>query len=129
MPRTETQIHAGAGLSTEPDPVAAVRSAASAAIATLEGASCDLAFMFVSPHHAAALPIALAVAHEALKPGVLLGCGAIWIVGGAREVEDEPAVSIWAAHLPGAEIVPFALDYDQTPDGESFLGWPDEIPP
>lgn len=118
----------GAHLSTDPDPVVAVRTAAAAAAERLGGGSCDLAFLFVSPHHLAAMPIALAALYDALKPGALLGCSGIWIVGGDREVEDAPAVSIWAAHLPDTTVTPFALDYDQTPDGDAFLGWPDEIP-
>jgi small ligand-binding sensory domain FIST len=121
-------MRTGAGLSTEPDPVTAIREAVSDALAPLDGASCDLAFLFVSPHHAAAMPIVLGVAHDGLSPGALIGCSGIWIVGGAREVEDRPAVSVWAAHLPDTEITPFALTYDRTPDGDAFLGWPDEIP-
>jgi len=119
---------AGAGLSTDPDPVTAIRAAVAEALAPLGGESCDLAFLFVSPHHAGALPIVLGIAHEALKPRALLGCTGLWIVGGSREVEDEPAVSVWAAHLPDTEVVPFALTYDHTPDGDAFLGWPDEVP-
>lgn len=121
-------MRTGAGLSTDPDPVAAVRAAIAGATAPLGGASCDLAFLFVSPHHAAALPLLLGAARIELEPGVLLGCAGLWIVGGAREVEDQPAVSVWVAHLPDTKLQPFALTYDRTPDGDSFLGWPDEIP-
>ena len=124
----DERVRAGTGLSTEPDHVTAVRAAAADAASALEGRSCDLAFIFVSPHHAAALQVALAVLHETLAPRVVLGCSAMWIVGGAREVEDEPAVSVWAAHLPDTEVHPFALDYDRTPDGDAFLGWPDQVP-
>lgn len=121
-------MRTGAGLSTEPDTAAAVIEAATQALAPLEGSSCDLAFMFASPHHAAALPIALAVAHSTLQPRAILGCVGIWIVGGAREVEDSPAVSVWAAHLPETAVVPFTLTYERAPDGDVFVGWPDEIP-
>jgi len=125
---TTTTILAGAGLSTEADPVAAARAAALDAIAPLDGASCDLVFLFVSPHHAGALPIILGILREVVKPGALLGCGGLWIVGGSREVEEQPAVSVWAAHLPDTQVTPFALTYDRTPDGDAFLGWPDEVP-
>ena len=125
---TKTLVRAGAGLSTDADPVTAVRAAAAEALTSLAGAFCDLAFLFVSPHHAAAMPVVLGAAQDALKPGALLGCSGLWIVGGAREVEDEPAVSVWAAHLPDTEVTSFALTHDRTPDGDAFLGWPDEIP-
>src|SRR6266540_3278326 len=108
---TITRMRSGAGLSTEDDAVAAVRAAAAEALEPLGGESCDLAFLFVSPHHAAALPIVLGVAQDALKPGALVGCSGLWIVGGAREVESEHAVSVWAAHLPGTTITPFGLTY------------------
>ena len=118
----------GAGLSTDPDPLAAVRSAAAHAVAPLGSASRDLVFMFVSPHHAAALPLMLGLARSELSPRVMLGCTGMWVIGGAREVEEEPAVSVWAAHLPDTELRPFAVTYDRTPDGDVFLGWPDEVP-
>ena len=121
-------MRTGAGLSTDADPIAAVHAAIAEATAPLAGASCDLAFLFVSPHHAAALPLMLGAARLELEPGVLLGCAGLWVVGGAREVEDEPAVSVWVAHLPDTKLQPFALTYDRTPDGDSFLGWPDEVP-
>jgi small ligand-binding sensory domain FIST len=123
-----SRLRVGAGLSTDPDPVAAVRAASATASSALAGESCDLAFVFVSPHHLPAMPIVLAALHDALHPGALLGCSGLWIVGGDREVEDAPAVSIWAARLPDTTVTPFALEYDQTPDGDAFLGWPDEIP-
>jgi small ligand-binding sensory domain FIST len=125
---TITRMRTGAGLSTDPDPIAAVRAAAAEAMAPLEGASRDLVFLFVSPHHAAALPLMLGVVRNELEPGVLLGCAGIWIVGGSREIEDEPAVSVWAAHMPDTELTPFAVTYDRTPDGDTFLGWPDVVP-
>src|SRR5213593_346679 len=119
-----SRLRVGAGLSTDPDPVAAVRSAAAAAVSPLAGESCDLAFVFVSPHHLPAMPIVLAAVYQALEPGAVLGCSGIWIVGGDREVEESPAVSIWAGHLPETAVTPFALEYGQTPDGDAFLGWP-----
>ncbi|MGH2726774.1 MAG: FIST signal transduction protein, partial [Actinomycetota bacterium] len=89
---------------------------------------CDLAVLFVSPHHIERVGDIVSALHAALRPGALIGCTGMWIVGGAREVEDEPAVSVLAASLPDTTVVPFALEHAQTPDGETFLGWPDEVP-
>ena len=122
-------IRAGAGLSTAPDTASAARAAAADAATALGGATTDLAFLFCSPHHAPEIPAAVAAVHEVLHPRALIGCTAIWIVGNEREVEDEPAVSVWAAHLPDADIVPFTVDFERTPDGDTFLGWPDDVPP
>jgi small ligand-binding sensory domain FIST len=50
------------------------------------------------------------------------------IVGGDREVEHRPAISLWLAHWARpVEMEPFCLELEQTPDGYSLLGWPDGI--
>jgi small ligand-binding sensory domain FIST len=43
------------------------------------------------------------------------------------EYESAPAVTVWMARMPGAVIVPFSLEYAQTPDGGTFAGWPPEL--
>ena len=121
-------IRASAGLSTAPDTASAARAAAQEAAGALGGETTDLAFVFFSPHHGRDIEAGVAAVREVLRPCALIGCTAIWIVGNAREVEEEPAVSVWAAHLPGADIVPFSVDFERTPDGDTFLGWPDEVP-
>jgi len=63
---------------------------------------------------------------KALRPGALLGCAAVSVVGGGREVELEAAVSLWAGRT-GA-VTPFHLTLVDTPDGPSFTGWPDPVP-
>lgn len=45
--------------------------------------------------------------YEALRPRALIGVTASGVVGGRREVEGQPAVSVLAAHLPGVEPVLF----------------------
>ena len=124
-----TSLAIGAGLSTDPDPELAAQAAVEEARAALGGASCDLAFLFVSPHHLPAIERVVVAVHAMLRPRTLLGCSGMWVVGGAREVEDAPAVSIWAAHLPETAVIPFGLEYAETPDGATFLGWPDDVPP
>ncbi|MDQ4132006.1 MAG: FIST C-terminal domain-containing protein [Actinomycetota bacterium] len=86
----------------------------------------DLAMLFVTPHHLDALADAAAAVRATLQPGTLLGCGAVAIVGGSREVEREPAVSLWAGRT--GPLSAFHLTLAATPDGQSFTGWPDEIP-
>ena len=123
-----SRLAIGAGLATDPDPQRAVEAACAEAMAGLDGGPCDLAFLFVSPHHIPRVADAVAATHAALRPGTLLGCNGMWVVGGSREIEDAPAVAVWAAHLPETQVVPFALEHAETPDGEAFLGWPDTIP-
>lgn len=121
-------LRIASGLSTDRDPVAATEAASRAALAGLRGGRCDLAFAFVSAAFAEhAVEIAKAL-HGLLEPGALLGATGVAIVGGAREVEGTPAVSVWAAHLPGTSLLTFAAEYTETSDGPVFVGWPEEVP-
>src|SRR5262249_24653412 len=52
----------------------------------------------------------------------LIGCVAEAVAGGAREVESEPAVSLWlAAGLDPVET--FAMEFVHTPSGGAFGGY------
>src|SRR5207247_1299568 len=49
-------------------------------------------------------------------------------VGGPREVEGQPAISLWLAKLPGVTIQPMHLEFEETSEGASFVGWPEDLP-
>src|SRR5262249_60761349 len=66
----------------------------------------DLAFVFVSVHHQARYEAVPALVGAALEPRRLLGCSAGAVIGGGREIEDEPGVSLPAARLDGATGAP-----------------------
>jgi small ligand-binding sensory domain FIST len=77
----------------------------------------DLVVAFASSEYAsdyAELPAMVAelLGHQAL----LLGCSGGGIIGGGTEIEQEPAVSLTAASLPGVNIHPIRLDGDALPD-------------
>src|SRR5207249_8813293 len=61
-----------------------------------------------------------------LRPSTLLGCAAGTVVGRDREVEDEPAVSLWAGDT--GLVAPFHLTSIGTPDGDALVGWPPALP-
>jgi len=86
----------------------------------------DLAMIFVTPVHAPDLEEITRTVRAALAPGALLGCAAISVVGGDREVERGPAISLWAG-LTGP-VTAFHLAVGASPDGMTFTGWPDVIP-
>ncbi|MEW4455020.1 FIST N-terminal domain-containing protein [Bremerella sp. JC817] len=88
----------------------------------------DLAFVFVSPHHAQHIETVAKELTRLLGTNNLLGCTAESIVGEGREAEDTPAISLWLAHLPGTTILPMHLEFQRTPDGGSIVGWSDELP-
>jgi small ligand-binding sensory domain FIST len=56
---------------------------------------------------------------------VLFGGTAGAVIGGGREVEDSPAISLFAARLPATLLTPVRLEVVPTPDGPSLVGWPD----
>ena len=93
-----------AGLSTAPDTSRAAREAARAASV---GEAVDLAFVFLSPAHLANAADAAAAVREEIAPRHLVGCAAQGVVGRDRELEAGPAVAVWAASLPEAEIETF----------------------
>jgi small ligand-binding sensory domain FIST len=82
--------------------------------------------VFVSPPHAGALEDAAAAVRDVLRPRTLLGCAAGTVVGGDREVEDEPAVSLWVGDT--GRVEPFHLTSIGTPDGDALVGWPEVVP-
>jgi small ligand-binding sensory domain FIST len=67
----------------------------------------DLAVAFVSPHHRAHYGELSATLWSRLRPRVLIGCSAGGVIGGGREIEESPGLSLTAAALPGVELTPF----------------------
>jgi small ligand-binding sensory domain FIST len=97
------------------------------ALETVAGAP-DLALVFFSPHHAGAADQIAALARQHLAPRCLLGCNGESIVGNDQEIEQQPALSLWLGRWRDpVRLTPFHLVLEQTPDGYSLLGWPDEL--
>ncbi|HJT78855.1 MAG TPA: FIST N-terminal domain-containing protein [Gemmataceae bacterium] len=88
----------------------------------------DLAVTFFSPHHAGAAEEIAAALRQRLQPRCLLGCVGEAIIGGDREVEGGPALSLWLGRWPnGIRLEPFHLALERTAEGPSLLGWPDGL--
>jgi small ligand-binding sensory domain FIST len=86
----------------------------------------DLAMVFVTPAHASELQEIVATVNATLRPRAMLGCAAISVVGGEREVERGPGISLWAGRT--GPVTAFHLEVGESPDGLTFTGWPDAIP-
>ncbi len=71
------------------------------------GSNVDLAFVFLTPEHLDRTAAAAAILREQLGVRHILGCVSQGVIGGDRELERGPAISVWAARLPGAEIETF----------------------
>lgn len=87
----------------------------------------DLALVFLSPQHAAGADEVAAILRNELGTPNILGCTGETIIGNGQELEESPAISLWAAWLPKTTIKLFALEYERTPDGGAFRGWPDDL--
>ncbi|HWG43112.1 MAG TPA: FIST N-terminal domain-containing protein [Gemmataceae bacterium] len=88
----------------------------------------DLAILFFSTHHARAAEDIVRRVRERLAPRCLLGCVAESVVGNDREIEQSPALSLWASRWAHPVTMdPFHLVMERTADGPSLFGWPDEL--
>lgn len=114
-------MKAGAALVPTADPAAA-RRAVRDARAELGEARPSFGIIFASPHFlGAAAPLAAAIAAET-GPLPLIGCVAESVVGSGREVESDPAVSLWLAAGTGP-VETFAMNFVRTPSGGAFGGY------
>jgi small ligand-binding sensory domain FIST len=123
---TSTALSCASALSTHPRWEDALQEATIATRESLAG-NADLAILFLSPHHAQAADQIAAEAGNILGTGNLLGCTGEAIAGTGREIEDEPALSLWLARWPGVRITPMHLAFERTAEGGALEGWPDEL--
>ena len=116
----------GAGLSTSPSASEAATEAAREARGGARGrVEVDLAFLFLSPAHLDEVEAAAEAVREELAPQHLLGCVAEGVLAGVRELEQDPAVAVWAGSLPGAEVECFHAAAVQTEDEIAVVGFPE----
>lgn len=81
----------------------------------MEGCQPDLVIAFVSHQHADAYARLPALIADELPGALLLGCSAGGVIGGGREIEQRPGLSLTAAFLPGVAISPLQLDDGSLP--------------
>jgi small ligand-binding sensory domain FIST len=109
----------GSSLSRKPDAVAAFSEAAAAVEAQLDGATPDLLLVFASPHHVQDLDAVARLAARRFPDALVTGCTGRGVIGGAREAEDGPAVSLTGAHLPGVERSAVHVEMTALPDPDA----------
>jgi len=125
-PPTATDIRCAVAASTAEQIDAAIREAADSAAEQL-GGEADVAVVFISSGYGAAIRPAMEGLSDVLGARTVIGTTAEAVLAAGVEYESGPAVAVWLARLPGACLVPFALEYAQTPDGGMFVGWPSEL--
>jgi len=85
-------------------------------VSAMEGHPIDLAFLFVSPYSDKGCDAAIAALYRALDCHTLIGCLAGGLIGGNKELERYPGISLVTAHMPGVTCIPFHLRNDDLPD-------------
>jgi len=113
-----------AGLSIADAAAAAAEEAARQAAAGLAEETADLAFLFLSAEHRQDVEAAVAAVEEELGPTRLLGCVAQGVLARNCELEEGPAVAVWAASLPGAQIECFHAAAVPANGGVAVTGFP-----
>jgi small ligand-binding sensory domain FIST len=78
----------------------------------------DLAFLFVSSAYRSELVDLWPVIRNEFKSKFVIGCTGGGIIGGGREIEFKPAVSLIAASLPGVNLYPFLIQQENLPDAD-----------
>ena len=91
------------------------------------GATPNLALVFASIHHQEHFATLAEILHRDLGTDCLLGCTGESIVCNGQEIEDQPALAVWLASLPGVTLLPMHLEFDLNADGGSFMGWHDGL--
>jgi len=100
----------------------AIKRTAGDVCTQLGGDKPDLVVAFVSSQHVPQARRLPALVAAEMGGGLLLGCSAGGVIGGGREIEQRPGVSLTAAVLPGVTIRPFHLDTESLPSPHADAG-------
>lgn len=125
--KVQTALKFAAAVSRERDPEAAGAAVAQAVRTELEGKPADLACLFFSSQYAETARELVEAVRRPLGPGLLIGCSGEGVIGGGEEIESAPAVTLWAASLPGVTVTPLRLTADRDEYGFSLTGWPGSL--
>jgi small ligand-binding sensory domain FIST len=118
-------VRFASALSKTIDTETAAQDMADGIQAQLGGASIDLACLFFSAHHAAQADLLTNAITHALRPKLLIGCSGEGVISGAEELETTPAITVWAAALPGVDLYPVRSSFSPTQDQFHLGGWPE----
>lgn len=110
-------------LSTQPSLEAAIAEAVDGVRRALPTTP-DLAIITIASAYASEYARLVPLLRERLPVPALIGCGGSGIIGtrdgnSVEEIEDNPALSLTAACLPGVEVQPFHIGQDAMPDLDS----------
>jgi small ligand-binding sensory domain FIST len=117
--------HIADGLALDADLLVAAEQASRQAVARLGAKAPDLVCAFVSGGDPDDIGAAGERVAEITRAGAMVGCSAGGVIGAGRGVEGRAAVSVWAAHLPGASVRAFHLEVMRADEGMAVVGMPE----
>src|SRR5262245_58383377 len=120
-----TSLRFSAVLSRKGDTEAALRDLADGVRAELGNDPLDLAFIFFSSHHIPKAGLVTSMIRDELRAETVLGCSGEGVIAGGEEVETAPALTLWAARLPGVHVTPLRSSFSQLQDQIQMSGWPE----
>ncbi len=106
-------------VSTQETIEACVEETVASVTQQLAGRDADLTVIFVSPHFRTQYRAIPQLLRDRMPVGMLLGCSGGGIIGGGREIEQKPAFSLTAAHLPGVDLQTIQTDTMNLPDPDT----------
>lgn len=118
-------MYSACGVSRLTNAAEAAAEACQAVLASLAGQQCDLAVAFVTASFSRQLESVVSTIQHALGPARLLGCTAEAVISNREEIEDQPAVVVWALGGHGLKLHPFRVRFERTPDGIASIGLPE----
>ncbi len=121
------QCHVVVSEDVHPEEVAS--SVAHSLTKALDGLTCHLAFIFFTPHFSENIQVIVKAIQNAVGPRTLIGCMGAGVIGGVKEIEEDPGVIIWAIHSPTLQVVPFSLTPKREKDRVWLEGWPNTLEP
>lgn len=93
----------------------------------LSGRRADLLIAFSSAHFDEEIDRIVAELYERLAPRAFIGASAEAVIAGDRELENRPAVVVWAASLPESRITSFHVSQADVDRFESPEDWVDLV--
>lgn len=106
-------------LSRQTDIDSAIQEAAESVIRQLGKDNADLTIVFVSQQFKEFYDKVPELISRYIKPGLLFGCSGGGIIGDGEEAEQQAALSITCAELPGVKIQPLQFETTDLPDQDT----------
>ena len=106
-------------LSKKTDIDAAVQEASEEIVQQLGKDQADLTVIFVAPQYRDFYAKVPDLVNRYLKPGMLFGCSGGGIIGNGVEVEQQAALSITCAKMPGVKIQPIYSETRELPNQDT----------